>query len=87
MVLSVISFIIIIIFSPVENENNPITSDEKIKYKKISIIISFIIVIITGLSFFYNYHYLFYSSAWSISTDAILIILTKGWQKEEKADY
>lgn len=82
---SCISFLPIAIFSPVENINNPLTVQEKRKYHIIAVIIaaSFIAVVLFG--YFFTIKNLFYSVSYSLTADAVLIILGLRRNKNEKA--
>lgn len=81
---SLLSLPVILRFSPVESENNPLEDKEKEKYRKLSIIISLILTLAAAISFCLNLKVVFYSVAWSLSADAVLIILTLGRSSHEE---
>lgn len=81
---SLVSTIIIFIFSPRENINRPLESDEKRKYWIISIAIAVIMTVVSAISYIFNISFLFYSASCSLTADAVLIILTLGRCKDEE---
>jgi len=85
--LTFISPLIIVIFSPVESSNNPLTKEEKNKYHRNSIIVAIILLIISCVSLITNISILFYSSSGSLTADAVLIILSLRRSKNEKNCY
>lgn len=83
---SIISSIIIFRFSPIEDKNKPLDNIEKIKYRKLSVIVTIIAIFLVMISFFLNYREIFYAVAWSLSVDAVLILLTTRGCKNEEND-
>ena len=77
LVLSAISSVVIVIFSPVENENRPLVNGEKYKYKVKSILIMILILNLIEVSISLQINQLFYSSVCSLTADAVLIILSR----------
>lgn len=76
-ILTATSFIIIIIFSPVENDNKPLSSKEKKIYRIISIIISTIMLSITFLlQIFYLYSFA-NSVCLGMTVCAIVLVIEK----------
>lgn len=75
--LSALSSAVIVIFSPVENENRPLDNVEKYKYKVKSILIMMVILILMAVSILLHINQLFYSSVCSLTSDAVLIILSR----------
>lgn len=71
-----VSAIIIFIFSPKESTNRPLEIKEKKKYRMISIINAALLAIIVAISYRLNISFLFYSTACSLTADAVLIILS-----------
>lgn len=72
----ILSIPIILVFSPIENVNNPINCNEKQKYKKISyflVVINIILFII--FSIFFDRKFSF-AIAWSVFTTALLMLLS-----------
>lgn len=81
---SLISFLPIVIFSPIENVNNPITVKEKKKYHIISFIIATSLITIMLLSYFFTVKNVFYAVSYALTADAVLIILGLRRNKNEK---
>ena len=79
-----LSTILIFVFSPRESKNRPLGSEEKKKYRAMSIIISAIIVIVAAISYRLDISFLFYSTSYSLTADAVLIILSLGRCKNEE---
>lgn len=76
---------IIIIFSPIEHENNPLTKNEKKRYKIVSLIITFFIVLTFISLLIFNLNEFAFVVSWVIFAIAILIIITKiGVKTNEK---
>lgn len=82
---SCISFLPIAIFSPVENINNPLTVQEKRKYHIIAVIIAASLIAAVLFGYFFTIKNLFYSVSYSLTADAVLIILGLRRNKDEKA--
>lgn len=83
-VAALISSIILLVFSPIENENKPLDNGEKRKYKRIASIVTAIALLITIVTFLFSIKKIFYGVSWAISADAGLIILTLRRCKHEK---
>lgn len=86
LVLSALSSVVIAIFSPVENENRPLDNGEKYKYKVKSILIMMVILILMAVSILLHINQLFYSSVCSLTSDAVLIILSLRRKNNEKGN-
>ncbi|MGN0643114.1 MAG: accessory gene regulator ArgB-like protein [Huintestinicola sp.] len=80
---------VIFVFSPVESEEKPITADERKRYRLFAELISMVLLIITAGAYYFRLEPLFYPAAWSLTADAVLIIIAKavsekyGKSKEE----
>lgn len=83
-VLSLLSIIPIIIFSPVENINKPLTESEKKKFKVVAIIIGLALITASLLTYFLKINYIFYSISYALTADAVLIILPQRREKNEE---
>ena len=83
---ALITPLIISIFSPIESSNNPLTKDEKRKYHRNSVIVSIILLIISTIALILRLNVLFYSSAGSLTADAVLIILSLGSRRNENEE-
>ena len=79
--------LIVLIFSPVESVNNPLTIDEKSKYHRSAVIVSIILLFIMCVSLLINIDVFFYASSESLTADAVLIILSLRRSKNEKDCY
>ncbi len=84
---TIVSAIVIFIFSPIENTDRPLDIAEKKKYRIISIGITSVIAIAIALSYNMEFHAMFYSLSFSLTADAVMIILSLGGNKHEKDDY
>lgn len=73
---SMTASVILFRFSPVEDKNKPLDNIEKTKYRNLSIIANIIAISLIIISFFLNLREIFYAVAWSLSADAVLILLT-----------
>lgn len=83
---TIVSAIVIFIFSPIENANRPLDIAEKKKYRIISIGITAVAAIAVALSYNMGFHAIFYSFSFSLTADAVMIILSLGGNKCEKDD-
>lgn len=81
---SLASLPVIAVFSPIASDNNPITTEEKIKYKRISVVMSLVYMAITFLALYFHLTVLFYAVSWSLAADAVLMVFTK--TRREKSD-
>lgn len=86
LVLSALSSVVIAIFSPVENKNRPLENGEKHKYKVKSILIMVVIFVLMAVSMLMHISQLFYSSVCSLTSDAVLIILSLRRKNNEKGN-
>lgn len=75
-VLSILSFIIVLFFSPIENKNKKLDSHDKKIYHIIALIISMILLSLSCLSYVKKMDWLFYPSSYSLTADAVMIILS-----------
>lgn len=81
---SLVSFLPIAIFSPVENINNPLTIKEKKKYHIIAVIIVVSLIAIMLFSYFFTVKDVFYAVSYALTADAVLIILGLRRSKNEE---
>ena len=81
-----VSVLLILIFSPVEHKNKPLSVVERRKYGIISKIIAGILAIIMCVSLLLNINILFYSSSYALTADAVLIILALKGVKHRECD-
>ncbi len=71
---AVISFAVTVIFSPSESENNPLTKEERKKYRIIASSVSGIYLLIAAISLKTGADVIFYPLTWSLAAVAALII-------------
>ena len=83
---ALVSVLIISIFSPVEHKNKPLSTDERKKYGIIAVIVAIALVIIMCASLLLNTPILFYSSSYSLTADAVLVILALKEVKHNERD-
>ena len=76
-ILLCISFPIIVVRSPVEHENKPLTIEEKSKYRKISIALLSAFSILDIAFLIWNKQNFSLATSWAISASAVLILLSK----------
>ncbi len=81
---SLVSFLPIAIFSPVENINNPLTIKEKKKYHIIAVIIVVSLIAIMLLSYYFTVNNVFYAVSYALTADSVLIILGLRRNKNEE---
>lgn len=86
MITSIISLIIISVFSPVENKNRPLDNEEQNKYRVKAIIIAIIILVVTITAFLLKVNQVFFSASWSLTADAVLIILNLRRKNSEESN-
>lgn len=75
LVMSFISYIAILMFSPLADANKEIDDEEKKKYRRIAIFIGSTMLVVTVLSFITNVSSVFVSVSFSLIADAILLII------------
>lgn len=73
---SAVSFVVITLLSPVENENKPLTQEEKKTYRFIAILAAALFTALCAVSFVFGWKELFYSLSWALTVDAVLLILS-----------
>lgn len=81
-----VSVLLIMIFSPVEHKNKPLSADERKKYGVISKIAAIALAITACVSMLLNINILFYSSSYALTADAVLIILALKEVKHREHD-
>lgn len=74
-VTAAVSVLLIMIFSPVEHRNKPLSANERKKYGRISKVVAIILAITVGISMWLNSNVLFYSSSYALTADAVLLII------------
>lgn len=85
--ISLIIPLLVLIFSPIESANNPLTTEEKKKYHRSAVIVSIILLFTMCVALLINIDVIFYASSESLTADAVLIILSLRRSKNEKDCY
>ena len=84
--LNLISYLVIFVFAPIENENNPLENSEIKTYRLLSIIISSVFII-SGIVLhqlgLYNY---IFPISFAMTADAVLILITPRRKKNEEGN-
>lgn len=80
------SVLLILIFSPIEHENKPLSIVERRRYGIISKIIAVILVVIMCVSLLLNINVLLYPSSYALTADAVLIIFALKGVKHNECD-
>lgn len=82
---AVLSFVTVVLFSPSESEGNPLTAEERKKYRIIASVTSGIYLLLSAVTFISELDMIFYPLTWSLAADAALILINKsGGKKHEK---
>ena len=81
-----ISVVILMIFSPIEHKNKPLSADERKKYGIISKIIAVVLSAVMCFSLRLNLNQLFYSSSYALTADAVLILFALKEVKHSEYD-
>lgn len=85
-VTAAISVLLVMIFSPIEHKNKPLSVDERKKYGRISKVVAIILAITVGISMWLNINILFYSSSYALTADAVLLIIALKEVKHSEQD-
>ena len=81
-----VSVLLIMIFSPIEHKNKPLSVDERKRYGLISKIVAVVLAVTVCVSLLLNINVLFYSSSYSLTADAVLIIFALKEVKHHEHD-
>lgn len=81
-----VSVLLIMIFSPIEHKNKPISADERKRYGIISKIVAGVLAVTVCVSLLLNINILFYSSSYALTADAVLIIFALKEVKRHEHD-
>lgn len=81
-----VSTLLIMVFSPIEHKNKPLSADERKKYGLISKIVAGILAVTVCVSLLLNINVLFYSSSYALTADAVLIIFALKGVKHREHD-
>lgn len=84
MILILISFLIILIKAPIENENNPLEKYELKKYRFLSLILSTVLTILSVLLFYFNFQVLSFSISYALTADAVLLLISTRRKRHEE---
>lgn len=81
-----VSVLLIMIFSPIEHKNKPLSADERKKYGLTSKIVAAVLAVTVCVSLLLNIDVLFYSSSYALTADAVLIIFALKGVKHRECD-
>lgn len=84
MVLILISYLIILIKAPIENENNPLEKYELKKYRFLSLILSTVLTILSVLLFYFDFQVLSFSISYALTADAVLLLISPRRKRHEE---
>lgn len=79
-----ISYLIIILKAPIENENNPLDTDETKKYRILSIIISTLLTVLSIITFIFDFKQFAFPIAYTLTADAVLLLISPRRNKNEE---
>ncbi len=83
-VIITISYLIIILKAPIENENNPLDIYEIKKYRILSIIISTLLTVLSMLSFIFDFKEFAFPISYTLTADAVLLLISPRRKKNEE---
>lgn len=81
-----ISIILIMIFSPIEHKNKPLSTEERKKYGLISKIVAIALIVTVYVSLSLDINILFYASSYTLTVDAVLIVFALKEVKHSEYD-
>ncbi len=79
-----ISYLIIILKAPIENENNPLDADEIKKYRILSIIISTLLTVLSIITFIFDFKQFAFPISYTLTADAVLLLISPRRKKNEE---
>lgn len=85
-IVSVVAVIVIVLLSPIESVNNPLTEIEICRYRKTSILVSILLFLVSAVCFACHVTLVYYPISYALLADSILLIIAKGVNKNEEAD-
>ena len=86
LICNLLSYLVIFIRAPIENDNNPLEISEIKTYRTVSIIVSSVLLVLCAvLHFFCLYKYI-YPISFAMTADAVLILMTPRRKKNEKGN-
>ena len=86
LICDLLSYLVILIRAPIENENNPLEISEIKTYRTVSIIVSSVLLVLCAvLHFFCLYKYI-YPISFAMTADAVLLLITPRRKKNEKGN-
>lgn len=83
-VINTVSYLIIILKAPIENENNPLDTVEIKKYRILSIIISTLLTVLSILSFISDFKEFAFPISYTLTADAVLLLISPRRKKNEE---
>ena len=85
-VLDFLSYLVIFLNAPIENENNPLEISEIKAYRTVSIIVSSVLLVLCAVLHFFGLYNYIYPISFAMTADAVLILITPRRKKNEKGD-
>ena len=82
--MSVCGLIVIIVHSPIESPNKPLTLMEARRYRRISIVLSISLFLVSAVCWAFHIVEVYYPISYALLADSILLLLEEG--KNEKKD-
>lgn len=83
-VINTVSYLIIILKAPIENENNPLDTVEIKKYRILSIITSTLLTVLSMLSFIFDFKEFAFPISYTLTADAVLLLISPRRKKNEE---
>ncbi len=74
---AVISYVFVLLLAPVESANKPLSMNEQKKYRIISFLLTSVYCLAALITLKTGYYHISYVFSWSLTVDAILILLGK----------
>lgn len=84
--LNAISYLVIFINAPIENENNPLEISEIKAYRIISIIVSSVLIVLCVVLHLLSLNNYIFPISFAMTADAVLILITPRRKKNEKGN-
>ena len=86
LICNLLSYLVILIRAPIENENNPLKIREIKAYRIISIIVSSILLVTCVILHFFDLYNCIFPISFAMTADAVLLLITPRRKKNEKGN-
>lgn len=86
LICNLLSYLVILIRAPIENENNPLEIREIKAYRIISIIVSSILIVLCVVLHLLSLNNYIFPISFAMTADAVLILITPRRKKNEKGN-